>query len=291
MQTGKFTVNEVEERTHVPAGTLRQWERRYGFPNPTRLHNGYRLYSEADVALIERMKQHIADGIPASRAAALVREGATEAPAPGAQPASFDLGTFVRTLQALDGLEVERLLGRAHAVAGVAEVFNRLVEPALDALDAAAERGESNEPAMRHLLEVHLHNLLAAAPHNGGSALVDVMATVQAPRATRALLLLVLLRRRGLSVRYLGAGHAADQLPGLTAPLAVPRVRLVLAGATDLAQAIDAWRVDPSVNLVLPATRDAVARSAYSSSVAVCSSVQDAVAHTVEAARSAEVRV
>jgi hypothetical protein len=236
------------------------------------------------------MKQYIADGIPASRAAALVREGASDVPATGAQPATFDFDTFMQTLQALDGLEVERLLGRAHAAAGVAEVFDRLVEPAIAALDAAADRGEAHEPAMRHLLEVHLHNLLAAAPHNGGSALVDVMATVPASRATRALLLLVLLRRRGLSVRYLGAGHAADQLPHLTASLAVPRVRLVLAGVTDLSQALSAWRMDPAVNLVLPATTEAATIAADAPPVAVCAGVQDAVTQTVEAARSVEVR-
>ena len=74
MGRGKFTVNEVEERTKVPAGTLRQWERRYGFPCPERSDSGYRLYSEDDIRSIETMKHHIADGIPASRAAELVKE-------------------------------------------------------------------------------------------------------------------------------------------------------------------------------------------------------------------------
>ena len=52
---GKYTVKEVEERTGVPASSLRQWERRYGFPQPQRSESGYRYYSEADVAAIGRL--------------------------------------------------------------------------------------------------------------------------------------------------------------------------------------------------------------------------------------------
>ena len=33
---GKYTIAEVEERTGVASATLRQWERRYGFPKPQR---------------------------------------------------------------------------------------------------------------------------------------------------------------------------------------------------------------------------------------------------------------
>jgi MerR family transcriptional regulator, light-induced transcriptional regulator len=54
--TGKYTVNEVEERTGVPAATLRQWERRYGFPMPERSASGYRLYGDDDLRHIRAMK-------------------------------------------------------------------------------------------------------------------------------------------------------------------------------------------------------------------------------------------
>ena len=39
--TPLFTAGEVEQRTGVPATTLRQWERRYGLPNPQRSAGGY----------------------------------------------------------------------------------------------------------------------------------------------------------------------------------------------------------------------------------------------------------
>ena len=82
--TGKYTVNEVEDRTGVPAATLRQWERRYGFPLPERSASGYRLYGDDDLRHIVAMKRHIDDGVPASRAAEMVR--ADQAGARGRRP-------------------------------------------------------------------------------------------------------------------------------------------------------------------------------------------------------------
>ncbi|WP_146009535.1 MerR family transcriptional regulator, partial [Deinococcus planocerae] len=69
--TAMFTASEVEARVGVPAATLRQWERRYGFPSPARSASGYRLYSPHDLALIEVMQSHLRAGVPAGRAAQL----------------------------------------------------------------------------------------------------------------------------------------------------------------------------------------------------------------------------
>ena len=41
-------MGEVVERTGVPAGTLRMWETRYGFPVPERLESGHRRYTARD---------------------------------------------------------------------------------------------------------------------------------------------------------------------------------------------------------------------------------------------------
>ena len=71
-QTGMFTASEVEAQTGVPATTLRQWERRYGFPHPARNASGYRLYSPGDVAAIQYMQSQLQSGVPASRAAELI---------------------------------------------------------------------------------------------------------------------------------------------------------------------------------------------------------------------------
>ena len=50
-----LTIREVALRTGVPAGTLRMWESRYGFPVPRRLQSGHRRYTPADCEAIERV--------------------------------------------------------------------------------------------------------------------------------------------------------------------------------------------------------------------------------------------
>jgi MerR family transcriptional regulator, light-induced transcriptional regulator len=44
-----LTIREVATRSGVPAGTLRMWEERHGFPKPARLPSGHRRFSEEQV--------------------------------------------------------------------------------------------------------------------------------------------------------------------------------------------------------------------------------------------------
>jgi MerR family transcriptional regulator, light-induced transcriptional regulator len=61
----------VVERTGVAEGTLRMWERRYGFPMPARLASGHRRYSDRDIELIRKVAAQRAAGF--SLAAAIER--------------------------------------------------------------------------------------------------------------------------------------------------------------------------------------------------------------------------
>src|SRR6476661_3864578 len=44
-----LTIREVAALSGVPAGTLRMWEERYGFPKPQRLPSGHRRFSDEHV--------------------------------------------------------------------------------------------------------------------------------------------------------------------------------------------------------------------------------------------------
>ena len=55
LHRGKYRIHTVAEMTGVPAATLRAWERRYGVPVPARTSSAYRVYSDADIALIRRV--------------------------------------------------------------------------------------------------------------------------------------------------------------------------------------------------------------------------------------------
>jgi DICT domain-containing protein len=72
-----LAIKQVAERTGVAAATIRMWEQRFGFPAPERTPAGYRVYSDADVAALQRVAALRESGL--SVAAALERARAASA--------------------------------------------------------------------------------------------------------------------------------------------------------------------------------------------------------------------
>jgi len=68
-----YNVKAVCVRTGLSAATLRAWERRYGLPSPDRSGQGYRLYSERDIAMLDWLKRQTDCGINIAHAAAKLR--------------------------------------------------------------------------------------------------------------------------------------------------------------------------------------------------------------------------
>ena len=52
-----FTIANVERETGLSKDLLRMWERRYGFPAPTRDANGDRIYPADQVDRLRRIKR------------------------------------------------------------------------------------------------------------------------------------------------------------------------------------------------------------------------------------------
>lgn len=86
-----YTIKRAAELTGVPAATLRAWERRYDVVQPQRTDAGYRLYDDETLARLHTMAELVADGWPASSAAAEAgrRHSGTgsHSPAPSETPA------------------------------------------------------------------------------------------------------------------------------------------------------------------------------------------------------------
>src|SRR5216684_1721777 len=67
-----YNMKAVEQQTRIPAATLRAWERRYGLMEPKRTPNGYRLYSDRDVALLRWVRLQMDAGLTISRVVAII---------------------------------------------------------------------------------------------------------------------------------------------------------------------------------------------------------------------------
>ncbi len=227
MGRGKFTVHEVEERTSVPAATLRQWERRYGFPMPERSEAGYRLYSDDDVRSIDAMKRHIADGVPASRAAELVKHLPESSGSNEGRPASVLRDALVTALVDLDDHAADRIMGEAHALHPVEAVMVDVLQPAMLELGQRWHDGTiptTTEHFASSYVQGRLRALLSLAGQHRRSPGVIVACAPLDQHELGALMLAVLLRRRGYRVTYVGANTPVVDLAIMardTRPLAL----------------------------------------------------------------------
>jgi MerR family transcriptional regulator, light-induced transcriptional regulator len=214
--TPLFTAGEVEERTGVPATTLRQWERRYGLPNPQRTPSGYRLYSQNDIALIEFFKTKISQGISVSRAAQLyslersvpsLQNAPSELHPRAASPATLVTQLVDSTING-DSLKADKILAQAHATMPVENVVLDLIQPTLVEVGERWHRGEitvAHEHQSTHYLRGKLHHLLelAGSPRHGPTV---VLACPPGEwHEIGALSIAIFLRRAGIRTHYLGA--------------------------------------------------------------------------------------
>ena len=65
----RYTVRVVADRVGVPVPTLRSWNQRYGVGPAGHSPGRHRLYSEADIAVVEAMRQLIGEGVSPGGAA------------------------------------------------------------------------------------------------------------------------------------------------------------------------------------------------------------------------------
>lgn len=68
-----YRVKTVASMTGIPRETLLAWERRYDILTPARSDSGHRMYSDADVAILRRLKRLVDDGLAIGEAVRLVR--------------------------------------------------------------------------------------------------------------------------------------------------------------------------------------------------------------------------
>src|SRR5215210_7672561 len=80
-----FNTAAVARRTGVPPATFRAWERRYGFPSPSRGSGNQRSYSERDVRALTWLSDRLDEGMTISAAVALLRDRLAERPGPSAR--------------------------------------------------------------------------------------------------------------------------------------------------------------------------------------------------------------
>jgi DNA-binding transcriptional MerR regulator len=234
---GKYTVQEVEVRTGVPAATLRQWERRYGCPMPQRAPSGYRYYGDDDIDRIDLMKRYIDDGVPASRAAAMVqRETSVHA---GPRPLSDLRAELLAALLELDGAAADRVVGETHALYAIDDVLLDIYPRIMVELGQRWHDGEITTAAEHYAssyIQGRLHQLLALAGHNAIGPRIIVACAPGDQHDLGALTLAVMLRREGYAITFLGPNNPVRDLKALATQMQVWGVLISAASSDSVTQ-------------------------------------------------------
>lgn len=225
-----YRVKTVSTMTGLPRATLLAWERRYGILEPDRSDAGYREYSDADVAVLKRLKALVDGGYAIGEAVDLVRSR----PAPIAEPPAPEVpvDAILRALLDFDRTVADRLLPRLGQVPFHVAV-DELFVPILHDLGDLWERGEVTI-AQEHFVSGFCREHLLAMYHGlgGGPAGGVSVACATPPGERHELGLLVVALKLALAghrVIWLGADLP---IPDLCAYLATHQPRFVCLSFT-----------------------------------------------------------
>jgi MerR family transcriptional regulator, light-induced transcriptional regulator len=218
-----YTIRQAAKLSGVSEATLRAWERRYGVVRPRRTEAGYRVYDDAELAVVSNMRRLIDAGWAPGEAGRAICAGETSAlvaatprPAPATNASSTRdrsdavdwLRRFVASAAVMDMVAVEECLDRGFALGSFEHVIDAWLSPTLEALGEAWARGEL-DVAAEHAASHAVHRRLAAAFQAAGSRPRGPAVVVGLPPGSLhelgALAFATALRRLGHNVLYLGA--------------------------------------------------------------------------------------
>ena len=162
---GRYRIHAVAEMTGVAAATLRAWERRYHVPNPGRTEAAYRLYSDADVELVRRMRALCSGGHSAAEAARLLKETPLEdtLEIQPQDPWTHLRDDLLKATEAYDYTAMQEHLQRLAGFGPASLVYEHVLQPVMVEIGSRWHRGEisvAQEHMLSHQIETTLRNML-----------------------------------------------------------------------------------------------------------------------------------
>lgn len=210
---GLFRIGELSRRSGVSPELLRAWERRYGLLRPVRSAGGLRLYSVQDLERVRTMRRHMAEGMAAAEAAALVlaaaAEGERDRPAFAPERARRALA---EALERLDEPAAQEVLDRLVATVTVETLLSAVILPFLHELGEHWQRGEISVAEEHFASNVIRGRLLGLARGwGGGAGPIGLLACLPGEQHELGLIAFgIALRSHGWRVVYLGADTPLD---------------------------------------------------------------------------------
>ena len=218
----KYRIGAVSRLTGLSTDVVRVWERRYGAIRPARSDGGSRLYSDADIARLRRLRQAVEKGHAIGQVAALP-ESELEQLTGSHQPQADEIGDpyratcerFLEAIARMDVIAADAELARAATLFPARVLVKNIVAPLLVEIGerwAHKEYGIANEHVASNLLRNLLSSLFRLYPPSDSAESI-VMATPSGERHEFGLLLAALVAAtRGWRVVYLGVDLPAIEI-------------------------------------------------------------------------------
>lgn len=188
-----FPIRELSARTQVNTVTLRAWERRYGLLKPQRSAKGHRLYSDQDVATIEKILSLVARGVPLGKLKPLL-DTDISALSEGYESENWQssIAELLVAIESFSVTKVEHLLQHffAHYPAPICR--ERLMEPVFAALAQINDNGATLGFAENELIRYSLMRLNSKVKHKKQPLSVILLPGDQTPIWCLALMALEL---------------------------------------------------------------------------------------------------
>jgi DNA-binding transcriptional MerR regulator len=231
---GVLRIGELSKRSGVSPDLLRAWERRYGLLRPVRSAGGLRLYTPADVERVRVMRQHLADGLAASEAAALAsRTGLDDEAALMALRPEAMRDDLADALDQYDEPRAQAILDRLLAVATVDTLLSEVLLPYLRELGERWLRGEASV-AQEHFASSIVRGRLLGLARGWGLGLgpTAVLACLPGEQHDLGLIAFGLaLRSRGWRIVYLGSDSPIETVEEVSRQLDPSLVVLTAASS------------------------------------------------------------
>ena len=238
--TPKYLIGRVTKLTGLSVDVVRVWERRYSAVQPARSDGGTRLYSDADIRRLQRLRQAVDGGYSISQAARLSEAeldeliAGTQPLIEAADPYRAVRERFIDAVRTMDAVAADLELARAATLFPARELVSNVIVPILEEIGdrwAESEFGVAHEHLASGLLRGMLGSLLRLYPQSSRGDTM-VLATPAGERHEFGLMIVALMAAsRGWRVVFLGADIPATEI-ARAVRLTSPRV-LALSVVTD----------------------------------------------------------
>jgi|TARA_R110000822_G_scaffold159476_40_gene299803 DNA-binding transcriptional MerR regulator len=177
-----FPIRDLSARTQVNTVTLRAWERRYGLLTPQRTLKGHRLYSDHDVATIEKILALVARGVPLGKVKPLLETDISAvSEGNGTENWQSSIAELIAVIELFSVSKVENLIQRFFANYPAPICRERLMEPVFAELVQRDDNGAALGFAESELVRYALTRLSAKVSKKKRSHAVTLIAGNQAP--------------------------------------------------------------------------------------------------------------